>query len=165
MEDYLDNGAGDIFLAEVSRKIEILEKIQAELMKASKKIVNRMAKVISVSLNKSMSSFVDEVLAYRKMNFIDMISVKHQKMTYPEMMFGLEEELETMIEAQISALSPTEWLVFQFRDASKYYEEGKNAVVSLLKKDVLDEFGRVLDEHYQTKRMQNFLERYPWLSR
>ena len=163
MDDYLDNGAGDIFLAEVSRRIEIFEKVQAELMLASQKIVKRMAKAISVSLNKSMSSYVDEILAYRKMNFIDMISIKHQSMAYAEMLFGFEEDLDTRIEGQINALSQTEWLVFQFRDASKYYEEGRGAVVSSMKKDVLDEFGRILDEHYQTKRMQHFLERYPWL--
>ena len=163
MDDYLDNGAGDIFLAEVGRRIEIFEKVQAELMLASQKIVKRMAKAISVSLNKSMSSYVDEILAYRKMNFIDMISIKHQSMAYAEMLFGFEEDLETRIEAQINALSQTEWLVFQFREASKYYEGGRGAVVSSIKKDVFDEFGRILDEHYHTKRMQHFLERYPWL--
>ena len=66
MDDYWDNRTGDIFLAEVGRKIEAFEKAKAELMLASQKIVNRMAKAISVSLNKSMSSYVDEILAYRK---------------------------------------------------------------------------------------------------
>lgn len=165
MDDYLDNGAGDIFLAEIGRKIEFFEKAQAELMQASRKIVNRMAKAISVSLNKSMSSYVDEILAYRKMNFIDMISIKHQSMDFAEMLFGFEEDLDARIDAQINALSQTERLVFQFRDTPKYYKEGRGAVISSIKKDVLDEFGRILDEHYQTKRMQHFLERYPWLKR
>ena len=165
MDDYWDNRTGDIFLAEVGRKIEAFEKAKAELMLASQKIVNRMAKAISVSLNKSMSSYVDEILAYRKMNFIDMISLKHQNMDYAEMLFGFEEDLDTRIDDQINALSYTEWLVFQFRDATKYYEEGRESVVMSMKKDVLDAFGRILDEHYQTKRMQHFLERYPWLKR
>lgn len=163
MDDYLDNGAGDIFLAEVSRKIENFEKAQEELALASQKIVKRMAKAISVSLNKSMSSYVDEILSYRKMNFIDMISLKHQSMGYAEMLFGFEEDLTTQIDEQINSLSQTEWLVFLFRDASKYYEEGRGAVIESMRKDIIDEFGRVLDEHYQTKRMQHFLERYPWL--
>ena len=161
----MDNGTGDLFLAEIGRKIKIFEKVQAELSQASQKIVKRMAKAISVSLNKSMSSYVDEVLAYRKMNFIDMISVKHQSMPYAEMLIGFEEELDARIEAQLGTLSETEWLVFQFRDASLFYNLGKDAVVASLKKDILDEFGRILDEHYQTKRMQHFLERYPWLKR
>lgn len=163
MDDYLDNGAGDIFLAEVSRKIENFEKAQEELALASQKIVKRMAKAISVSLNKSMSSYVDEILSYRKMNFIDMISLKHQSMGYAEMLFGFEEDMNTRIDEQINSLSQTEWLVFLFRDASKYYEEGRGEVIESMRKDIIDEFGRVLDEHYQTKRMQHFLERYPWL--
>ena len=92
-----------------------------------------------------------------------MISLKHQSMGYAEMLFGFEEDLNTQIEEQINSLSQTEWLVFLFRDASKYYEEGRGAVIESMRKDIIDEFGRVLDEHYQTKRMQHFLERYPWL--
>lgn len=154
---------GDIFLDAMDRRVDVLEKVQSELQLASRKLVSRMAKSTAIALNKSMSSYVDEVLAYRKMNFIDMISVKHQTMTYEEMMIGFKEELDARIEAQIDTLSSSEWLVFQFRDANLYYEKGKDAVVSSIKEDILSEFGRFLDEHFRTKRMQNFLERYPWL--
>ena len=148
---------------EMDRKVDILGKVQETLRHTSQQLVSRMAKSISMALNKSMSSYVDEVLSYRKMNFIDMISVKHQTMSYEEMMIGFKEELDARMEAQIEALSSSEWLVFQFRDANLYYEKGKDAVVSSIKEDILSEFGRLLDEHFRTKRMQNFLERYPWL--
>ena len=147
----------------MDRKVDILNKVQETLHLASRQLITRMAKSMLMALNKTMSSYVDEVLAYRKMNFIDMVSVKHQTMSYEEMMIGFKEELDVRIEAQIDTLSSSEWLVFQFRDANLYYEKGKDAVVSTIKEDILSEFGRLLDEHFQTKRMQNFLERYPWL--
>lgn len=157
------NSTGDIFMDAMDRKVDILDEVQNTLRNASRQLVTRMAKSMSMALNKSMSSYVDEVLAYRKMNFIDMISVKHQTMSYEEMMIGFKEELDARIEAQIETLSFPEWLVFQFRDANLYFEKGKDAVVSSIKEDILSEFGRLLDEHFLTKRMQGFLERYPWL--
>lgn len=156
-------GTGDIFLDEMDRRIDYLQKIQSELRTASEKLVTRMAKAISIALNKSMSSYVDDVLAYRKLNFIDMISIKHQSMSYEEILIGFDVELDARIDAQIEALSPTEWMVFRFRDAELYYEKGEGAVVASVKADMLNEFGHVLDEHFRTKRMQLFLERYPWL--
>ena len=165
MNGSYENSTGDIFIDEMDRRIEVLDKVQEELSQASKKIVNRMAKTIAVTLNKTMASYVDEVLAYRKLTFIDMVSVKHQSLTYAEIQIGFEEELDARIESQVEALSPVEWLVFQFRDAGMYYEKGITAVKNSVKADVLDEFGKVLDEHFQTKRMQNFLERYPWINR
>lgn len=156
-------GTGDIFLDEMDRRMDILYLVQQELQLVSLSIVSRMARSISVALNKDMASYVDEVLAYRKMNFIDMISIKHQTLPYEQIQIGLKEELELRIEAQINALPPAEWLMFQFRDANLFYEMGRNAVVASIKKDVMDEFGHLLDEHFKTKRMQTFLERYPWL--
>ena len=152
-------------LNDCSRKAEVLDKVQDALSQASLKIASRMAKGIAVALNKAMSSYVDDVLAFRKMNFIDMVSVKHRSMGYREIQIGFEEELEARIEAQIEAISPAEWLIFQFRDAELFFEEGKEAVVASVKKDVLEAFGTLLDDHYKTKRMQLFLEHYPWLTR
>ena len=76
---------------------------------------------------------------------------------------GFEEELDARMEAQMDNLSTAEKLVFRFRDAVLYYKEGQASVNASIKNDVLAEFGRILDEHYHTKRMQTFFERYPWL--
>lgn len=84
-------------------------------------------------------------------------------MIFEEIQIGLMEDIETRITEQINSLSLPEWLVFQFRDAALYYTQGVNAVKVSIKADVLNEFGRILDEHFHTKRMQRFLERYPWL--
>ena len=154
---------GDIFLDEMDRRMDILCLVQQELRLVSLSLVSRMAKSISIALNKDMSSYVDEVLAYRKMNFIDMVSIKHQSLPYEQIQIGFMEELEHRVETLINALSPAEWLTFQFRDASLFYEKGRQAVVESIKKDVMEEFGHLLDEHYKTKRMQAFLGRYPWL--
>ena len=154
---------GDMFMDNMDRKTDILEKIQTELQQASKPLIKRMAKGIGLALNKSMDAYVEEPLAHRKLNFMDQISIKHQAMPYEQIQIGFLEELEARIDAQITALSPTEWLVFQFRDATLYYEQGRDAIISAVKRDVITEFGHILDEHYNTKRVQNFIERYPWL--
>ena len=143
----------------------VLERIQADLRLISQRLVTRMTRNITITLNKSMSPYVEEVLVYRKMNFIDMISIKYQKMSFGEMLIGFDEELDTRIEEQIMALSPAEWMVFQFRDAHLYYDKGLDVVKQSVKTDVIDEFGVLLNEHFQTKRMQRFIERYPWLNK
>ena len=154
---------GDMFMDNMDRKTDILEKIQTELQQASEPLIKRMAKGIGLALNKSMDAYVEDPLAHRKLNFMDQISIKHQTMPYEQIQFGFLEELEARIDAQIESLSSTEWLVFQFRDASLYYEKGKDAVILAVKKDVLAEFSHILDEHFNTKRVQLFIERYPWL--
>lgn len=163
MRSIFSPSTGDIFQEDMDRKTDILERVQAELAEASARIVTRMAKGMAVALNKSLSSYVDEVLAYRGLNYIDQISIKHRTMAYAEMQIGLEEELDARMDAQIDALSPTERLVFRFRDAALYYEQGEEAVVSSMKRDILEAFGLLLDEHFGTKRMQGLLQRHPWL--
>ena len=55
---------GDIFLDEMDCRMDILYRVQQELRQVSLSLVSRMAKSISVTLNKDMSSYVDEVLPY-----------------------------------------------------------------------------------------------------
>ena len=163
MNNLYTPATGDLFQEDMDRKTGILEKVQAELAEASARLVTRMAKGMAVALNKSMSSYVDEVLAYRRLNFIDQISIKHQTMDYAEMQIGFEEELDARMDTLIEALSQAEWLLFQFRDAALYYEQGKEAVVVSVKRDILETFGHLLDEHFATKRMQGLLQRHSWL--
>ena len=165
MSTFYNEIPGDLFQDNLSQRVDMLDKLQAELRQASAIIITRMTKVIAVELNRIMSSYVDEVLAYRKMNFIDMISIKRQSLNYEEIQIGLKEELDSQIYDQILALTLSEWLVFQFRDTELYYRQGKNAVIASIKTDMIKEFDVFLEEHLHTKRMQRLLERYPWLMR
>ena len=83
---------GDMFMDNMDRKTDILEKIQTELQQASKPLIKRMAKGIGLALNKSMDAYVEEPLAHRKLNFMDQISIKHQTMPYEQIQFGFLEQ-------------------------------------------------------------------------
>lgn len=144
---------------------KVIGTVLGEMAGLRKDVVKRMAWNIVRTLNKTMSSQVDDTLSHRGLNFFDVMSVKHRTLSYAEFFIGFEEELDRLMDIQIGALPDVEKMLFRFRDPLLFHEEWDESVILAAKEEIKEEFGKILDGHYSTARMRRFLERYPWLEK
>ena len=136
-----------------------------ECTQAGDRIITSCARSIILRLNKeqkqSSNNMMDEFYLAIGMNYTDQLSVKKQNLSYAEFEFGFELRLDEMIDEQIKGLSPEEKLILRGRDIPAL-SDGE-AFSQWLFTRIKDAFGSLLDEHYNTARMRNFLQRHDWI--
>ena len=149
----------------LKKKVEVFKQVLDGLGTLRKEVAKRMAWSIVKTLNRTMASHVDDTLSYRGLNFFDVMSVKHRVLSYAEFFIGFDDELDHLMDVHLGALSEMEKILFLSRDSFRYHEDWDESVAIEAKEEILEEFGKILDTHYNTARMRRFIERYPWIIR
>lgn len=136
-----------------------------ECRTAGDRIITSCARSIILRLNKDQkkasNDMMDDFYLAIGMNYTDQLSVKKQSLDYAEFEFGFELRLDEMIESQIKELSAEQRLVLRGCDVGKFSDV--EVFEQWLSTRIKDAFGKLLDEHYNTARMKNFLQRHDWI--
>ena len=136
---------------------EAQETEEADSAPLARKIILSSAGRILRAMNKEMkrnpSELLDEGLAHLGLNYTDQLSIKHQSLSYAEFEFGFEVRLDEAISKEISTYSPSDWFILR----QSGLDEKKTAA------EIKKSFGEILDEHFNTKRMQKILARHDWI--
>ena len=121
-------------------------------------ILNRMGWRIIRKMGKQMvNTDIDQDLAGLGMSFFDQLSIYYQTRTYEEIMFGFDDYLDDLIQAEIDDLTEIDRLILEHRDLHALSRlEMEDRIFGDVKKAV----SSIVDQHYYTKRIQRFVDRY-----
>lgn len=136
----------------------ILDGLEARCEDLSINILNRMSWRVIRKIKKQMaSSDIDDGLAKLGMDILDQMSIYHQTRTYEEFLFGFDDYLNEVIQAEIDRIPEIEQLILEHRDICALSKgEMGNKIFADVKKAV----SSIIDQHYYTSRIQRFVERY-----
>lgn len=122
-------------------------------------IRKKICKSILRSLNKTMTGQDGDDYGSVGMSYVDKISVKYQSCSLEEISYGFEDSLLEMIVAEYNALSPKDR---HFLDYSKCSEHNEIDIEGI-KNDILSDLCKLIDEHYYTKKVQRYVDKYDWI--
>lgn len=91
------------------------------------------------------------------LSFFDQLSIYYQNRTYAEIMFGLDDYLDDIIDAAIDDLTEIDRLILEHRSL---YALSKGEMEDRIFIDIKNEVSSIIDQHYYTTRIQRFVDRY-----
>ena len=137
--------------------MNLTEEMEVRCRALAAPLPERIARRIIKGMNTSLADQVQSDFARIGMNFFDQMALKHRDRAYSDFFFGLEDELDRMIQAEIDALDPADRLVLDFRDLSKPSPEEREEAI---RHDIKAAFGTLLEAHLNTLKMQRYIQRY-----
>ena len=135
----------------------LTEEMEVRCRALAAPLPERIARRIIKNMNKNLADQVQSDFARIGMSFFDQMSLKHRDRAYTDFFFGFEDELDRMIQAEIDALAPADRLVLDFRDLSADSSEKREKSI---RRDIKAAFGALLEQHLDTVRMKNYIQRY-----
>ena len=139
---------------------EIISNLERQCHELALPILNRMGRNIVRKMNKQMetsNTIIDDDMAGLGMRFFDQLSIYYQSRTYEEIMFGFDDYLEDIIQAEIDELSEIDRLILEHRS---FYDLSQGTAEKHIFADVKNEVSSIIDQHYYTKRVQHFVVKY-----
>lgn len=122
-------------------------------------IRKKICKSILRTLNKTMTGQDGDDYDSVGMSYVDKISIKYQSCSLEEISYGFEDGLWEMIDAEYNALSPQDR---HFLDYSKCSENNEIDIEGI-KNEILSDLCKMIDEHYYTKKVQRYVDKYDWI--
>ena len=135
----------------------LTEEMEVRCRALAAPLPERIARRIIKNMNKNLADQVQSDFARIGMSFFDQMSLKHRDRAYTDFFFGFEDELDRMIQAEIDALAPADRLVLDFRDLSADSSKEREKAI---RRDIKAAFGALLEQHLDTVRMKNYIQRY-----
>lgn len=139
---------------------QIIESLEKQCRRLSQPILNRIGWRIIRRVGKDMEKAnmnIDDDMAELGLSFFDQLSIYYQNRTYAEIMFGLDDYLDDIIDAAIDDLTEIDRLILEHRSL---YALSKGEMEDLIFIDIKSEVSSIIDQHYYTTRIQRFVDRY-----
>ena len=136
----------------------VLDELEARCKDLSTNILNRMSWRIIRRIKKQMAnSDIDDGLGKLGMDIFDQMSIYYQTRTYEEFLFGFDDYLNEVIQAEIDQIPEIERLILEHWDINALSKgEMEKKIFAEVKRAV----SIIIDQHYHTSRIQRFVERY-----
>lgn len=136
----------------VSLQLEERCQLQAQ------EIIRRIAGRIVRAITKNNEAYVQDDFRRVGLNFLDQLSLMTARgWALDNISFGLEQFRDELITKEIKALSPLECLVMDYRDIDTLLT---GRVEESAAEDIRTAIDNIIQEHYNTGRLQRFIERY-----
>ena len=124
----------------------------------AQEIIRRIAGRIVRAITKHNAAYVQEDFASVGLNFLDQLSLMTARgWALENISFGLEQFRDELISKEILDLSPLERLAMDYRDIDSLLS---GRVEESLAEDIRTAIDGIVREHYNTGRLQRFIERY-----
>lgn len=124
----------------------------------AQEIIRRIARRIVRAITKHNAAYVQEDFASVGLNFLDQLSLMTARgWALENISFGLEQFRDELISKEILDLSPLERLAMDYRDIDSLLS---GRVEESLAEDIRTAIDGIVREHYNTGRLQRFIERY-----
>ena len=139
---------------------QIIESLEEQCRRLSQPILNRIGWRIIRRIGKDMEKanmYIDDDMAGLGLSFFDQLSIYYQNRTYAEIMFGLDDYLDDIIDAAIDDLTEIDRLILEHRSL---YALSKGEMEDRIFIDIKNEVSSIIDQHYYTTRIQRFVDRY-----
>lgn len=139
---------------------QIIESLEKQCRRLSQPILNRIGWRIIRRIGKDMEKAnmnIDDDMAGLGLSFFDQLSIYYQNRTYPEIMFGLDDYLDGIIDAAIDDLTEIDRLILDHRSL---YVLSKGEMQDRIFVDIKNEVSSIIDQHYYTTRIQRFVDKY-----
>lgn len=139
---------------------DFIYEFEADCDKFAVDIKRRMCKRILKTLNKTMTGEEGDDYDALGMSYVDKLSIKMQSHSLEEISCGLRDCFCEMIDAEYNALSPQERHFLNYSKCS----EDNDCDIEGVKRDILSELYRMINDHYMTNKVQNYVDKYDWVS-
>jgi hypothetical protein len=119
-------------------------------------IITRLCKKAMCGMNQLEASLIGSTDAYPKnFKFIDILSIELQDRIEEEINPSLEDYIRTTLEEEQNNLSAEERFVLEQAYLDYNYEVDYDEIA----RQIRSRFHELLNEHYELKKIQNFIER------
>lgn len=132
--------------------------LEERCQRQAQEIIRRIAGRIVRAITKHNAKYVQDDFARVGLNFLDQLSLMTARgWTLENIMFGLEQFRDELIKKEIKALIPLERLALDYRDIDSMLS---GRVDESAAEDIRTAIDNIIREHYNTGRLQRFIERY-----
>ena len=132
--------------------------LEERCQQQSQEIIRRIAGRIVRTITKHNAVYVQDDFARVGLNFLDQLSLMTARgWTLENISFGLEQFRDELIAKEINALSALERLAMDYRDIDSLLS---GRVDESAAEDIRTAIDDIIREHYNTGRLQRFIERY-----
>lgn len=132
--------------------------LEERCQQQAQEIIQRIAGRIVRAITKHNAAYVQDDFARVGLNFLDQLSLMTARgWALENISFGLEQFRDELITKEIKALSPLERLAMDYRDIDSLLS---NRVEESAAEDIRTAIDNIIREHYNTGRLQRFIERY-----
>ena len=132
--------------------------LEERCQQQAQEIIRRIAGRIVRAITKNNDAYVQDDFRRVGLNFLDQLSLMTARgWALDNISFGLEQFRDELITKEIKALLPLERLVMDYRDIDTLLT---GRVEDSVAEDIRTAIDNIIREHYNTGRLQRFIDRY-----